>query len=103
MNDVIRGTTPKIRFTFRKIAISDIETAFLTIKQNNSKVIEKSLEDATIGEQYLTFPLSQEDTLKLKANTTLKIQIRWKLFDGNAGASKVYECSSYEVLKDGEI
>lgn len=100
---IVRGTTPTIQFTFKTIDVSQIHTAYLTIEQHGTLRIEKTLEDATIGNKYIEWTLEQEDTLPLKYNVKLQIQCRYKLNDGTAYASRIYEVSPYDILKEGEI
>ena len=84
MASIIRGTTPTLKYTFNRIHISDIVAAYLSIKSNED--IEKSLADATIGEDYISWTLSQEETLSFGDN--VKVMVNWLLSDGTRGASE---------------
>lgn len=75
--EIIRGTTPTISFTFSDVDITDIDSANMYVKQTGQIVISKSIEDATIGEDGLSFTLSQEDTLLLTSKTSAVIVLDW--------------------------
>ena len=104
MSAIIRGTTPTIRYTFSSVQVSSIVAAYLTLKQGSTK-IEYDLSTATVNTQckYLSWELTQNDTLKLNPNTNVEIQIRYRLNDDTAGASAVTVVEAYKILKDGEI
>ena len=99
MASIIRGTTPTLKYTFNSIQVSDIVTAYLSIKSNED--IEKSLADATIGEDYISWTLSQEETLSL--GESVKVMINWKLSDGTRGASKKTSIRVDDNYKEIEI
>lgn len=100
---ITRGTTPSIRFTFSLVNVSLISVAYLTIEQG-SLVIEKDLSSATIDQtnKFIEWPLTQEETLSI-ADDMLKIQCRYKLQDGKAYASRIYNVNPSDILKDGVI
>lgn len=98
-----RGTTPTIDFTFQTVSPAEITVAYLTIEQNEVKVLERDLTSATVGEHDIAWKLTQTETLKINERVNLRIQIRYKLSDGSAYASQVFNVSPYEILKDGEI
>lgn len=97
-----RGTTPVIRYTFSLIDVNDITVAWLRIQQG-SLIIDKTLEDASLGEDYLEWQLSQAETLRLLSGVTVQIQLRYKTSDGNAYATSIKNESPQRLLKDGEI
>lgn len=99
---ITRGTTPKLKFLFKTVDVSEIAVAYLTVEQGDLK-IEKDLSAATVGDGYVEWELTQEETLQISADCNLKIQVRWKLDNGFAGASPINRVSPYEILKDGEI
>lgn len=104
MSNIIRGTTPTIRYTFSTVQVSTIRTAYLTLKQTSCN-IELDLTSATVDAENnaLEWKLSQEDTLKINASNRVDIQVRYKLADGSAGASQITSINAYKILKDGEI
>lgn len=105
MADIIRGTTPTIKFTFSSVSVADIEVAYLTIRQSGSVVIEHSIEDATVdGEEgTLTWTLSQEDTLKLAAGEKASAVCDWRLQSGTRGRSKIALYTVSDTGKDEVI
>ena len=99
-----RGTTPTIRFTFTQVAVANMAVAYLTMKQKGGGItIEKDLTDAVAGENYLEWPLTQEETLQIDEKSMLRIQCRYRLTDGHAYASEIYDVKAREVLKEGVI
>ena len=100
---MIRGTTPTIRFTFNIIDPAQVTAAYLTILQGNKDVVEKDLSAATVGESFIEWTLSQENTLALSKCPTCQIQARYKTVDGKAYASRIYTVNVADILKDGEI
>ena len=99
---IVRGTTPTIRYTFSNVDIADIATCYLTIKQGTT-VIEKTLQDATAGDGYLDWVLSQAETLSLDENQNAEVQIRYKMTSGMVYASTISTGLPYKILKQGEI
>ena len=99
---IIRGTTPTIKFTFKTVDPQQIVTAYLTMKQGEL-VIEKTLADGTVGENYIEWQLSQAETVSLDDDENINIQCRYKLADSAAYASKIYSVPPYDILKDGVI
>lgn len=83
---IIIGTTPTITYTFHIVSVQDILVAYLTIKLNDTVVVRKPLSDATIGENSLSWTLTQEETLALGTGTAT-MMLNWKTQDGTRGAS----------------
>lgn len=86
MNAIIRGTTPSLKYTFSVVNVSEITSAYLTVKHEDNVVVEKSLADATVEESAITWKLTQEETLAFTDNL-IKVMCNWKLEDGTRGAS----------------
>lgn len=84
-NKIIIGTTPTIIYTFKMVSVSDITVAILTIKSGNN-TLTKTLEDAEIGEDSLSWTLTQEETLAISAEVS-SMMLNWKTQDGTRGAS----------------
>lgn len=99
---IARGTTPTIQFTFKSVDTADIVVCYLTIKEGDKVLIEKTLEDASVGNGLLEWGLTQEETLKLH-DEQVDIQLRYKTGDGHAFISKVFSVSPMQILKDGVI
>lgn len=100
---IVRGTTPSIRFTFNAIQTTDITVAVLTVFQNGEVLFEKSLSDGNVGEGYIEWALTQEETLGMSPDRTVNIQCRYKLNDGSAYATQNYELTPYDVINEEVI
>ena len=87
MTKIIIGTTPTITYTFKVVDVSEITVAILTIKERGVNIIELNLSDATVGEDSLSWTLTQEETL-LIGTRTATMMLNWKTEDGTRGASE---------------
>lgn len=87
MTKIIIGTTPTITYRFKIVDVSEITVAILTIKERGVNIIELQLSDATVGEDSLSWTLTQEETLRL-AGKTAAMMLNWKTEDGTRGASE---------------
>ena len=99
---MIRGTTPKLEFTI-PFDTSQLAEAYITISQKGGIVIDKPLSEITCDGNVMILHLTQEETLKLKANSIAEIQIRVRTNTGEALASNIIQVSTERILKDGEI
>lgn len=97
-----RGTTPSHVFHVNT-DLRDASVLFITYKQNNQVVLEKTLEDCQIGEEEIRVSLSQEETLGFKAGVGVDIQIRAGFSDGRRIASNIITTNAKKILKDGVI
>lgn len=95
-----RGTTPTITIT-TDIDLSMASNLFVTFKQGNSIVFEKTLSDVTVTENTVICGLTQEETLSLR-NEPVRFQIRGTLGDKKV-ASNIMSASVSEILKGGVI
>ena len=100
---IVRGTTPSIRYTFTEINTADIAVAYLTIEQQKKLICEKNLEAAEVGDGYIEWTLTQAETLSINEKQNIQIQIRYRLDDGHAYASTIYDGKPYDILKEGVI
>ena len=87
MTKIIIGTTPTITYKFKVVDVTDITVAIITIKERGVNIVELNLSDATIGEDSLSWTLTQEETLQL-AGKTATMMLNWKTEDGTRGASE---------------
>ena len=87
MTKIIIGTTPTITYTFKVVPVNSIVKAVLTVKERGVNILEKDLSDATVGENTLSWTLTQEETLQLGAKTAT-MMLNWKTEDGTRGASE---------------
>ena len=99
---MIRGTTPKLEFTI-PFDTDQLAEAYITISQKGSIVIDKPLSEITCDGNVMSLHLTQEETLKLKADSIAEIQIRVRTNSGEALASNIIQVSTERILKDGEI
>lgn len=86
MANVIRATTPTVTYKFNVIDVADIVTAYLTIKQSGSTIIEKDLNDATVGKDTLSWTFTQAETIQM-AQGKISCMLNWLTEDGTRGAS----------------
>lgn len=85
MAEIINGTTPTITYKFRNIDVSDITKAILTIKKGMTIAIEKTLAEAVVGKDTLSWRMSQAQTLSVLGNA--EVMINWVTSSGVRGAS----------------
>ena len=71
-----RGTTPTHKFKLPFDVSSGVKDLRVTYKQDDKIMLDKGLEDCTFDGDNLLVYLSQEDTLKLKENVIIKVQIK---------------------------
>lgn len=107
MGTITRGTTPTITYTFKVVNPTEITVAELTIKQGDETLIERSLDTATVVStdqlRALEWTLTQAETLSLLTRPYAEMQLRYKLLDGSAHATKITTFPPGVILKDGEI
>ena len=87
MTKIIIGTTPTITYKFKVADVSEITVAILTIKERGVNIIELNLSDATVGEDSLSWTLTQEETLQIGVKTCT-MMLNWKTEDGTRGTSE---------------
>lgn len=96
-----RGTTPSIVFHV-DIDLSTAEVVYVTFNQHKRTIVEKSKEDITINETWLTVPFTQEETLRFKEGN-VECQISYRMPDGSADRSSIIELPILRILKDEVI
>lgn len=87
MIKIIIGTTPTITYKFKIVSPSDFRDCILTIKSNSQIILEKALADATIGEDSLSWTLTQQETLNIGTRSG-KMMLNWLTHSGKRGASE---------------
>lgn len=97
-----RGTTPTLKFALPFDA-SLIAAGNVSIAQNGNVIIDRAKRDWVISGREVKITLAQQETLQLQPNTNVEIQMRIRLADGTALASKIFSLTAERVLKDGEI
>lgn len=98
---ITRGTTPTVRYTFTKVSVENIQSAYLTIQQGET-VVTKTLADADTGDGYIEWTLSQAETLSFHEGF-IEVQCKYKLTDGKVYASKVVVDEAWKILHDEVI
>lgn len=86
MANIIIGTTPTIKYKFSSVKVSDMISAFLTIKRRDKVLLKKSLSEADVSTTSLSWHLSQEETLAIGIGDT-RIMCNTLLVDGTRTAS----------------
>ena len=86
MTQIIIGTTPTITYTFHTVSVSDLTKAILTIKIAGQVILEKTLADAVVGEDSLSWTLTQQETLNIGTRSG-KMMLNWLTNSGTRGAS----------------
>lgn len=98
-----RGTTPTLRFHIQGIEVSEIDKAFITLKQIH-KDLTKTIEDIQIDNEgnIISTELKQEETLYFD-NGQLEIQIRIITKAGKVLATPVKKTTMQKILLDEVI
>lgn len=99
---MIQYTTPTHIFNVN-VDLTEAEVIFLTYKQNNNTVVEKTKNDLQITPTQITVTLTQEDTGGFVIGQPVEIQFRAKFYDTTAIASNIMKTTVERVLKDGVI
>ena len=86
MNTIVVGTTPTIQFKFNTIALSSLSQARLTIKRGSEIVLTKTLYDAVVEDDSLSWTLSQAETLSVGKGIRTAM-LNWLTADGTRGVS----------------
>ena len=96
-----RGTTPSIAVNVTGVDFGDVAEIWLTLGQFGRPVITKTITDLRIENSTIYADLTQEDTLKLRANSRTYLQIRVLLNDGTALASPVARLKVEQIIQNG--
>lgn len=97
-----RGTTPTHTFKV-PVDLRNAEVVYMTYKQGDLKVVEKTKEDMEIFEDKLELTLTQQETLGFSTDDEVEIQCRARYADGAAIGSKIKKVPVCKVLKEGVI
>lgn len=98
---IIRGTTPTIKFTFNVVDPANIAAAYLTI--TGQTVTEKDISSMTVGEDFVSWDFTQEETLAFTPGKEVAIQLRYRTTDGKAYATRRIRETVIDVDKEGVI
>lgn len=102
---MIKGTTPTLQFIL-PIETSVIKTAEIVVEYvdaNKSVNIIKTIDECTVGDNYIETVLTQEETLQLPAPSTANVQLRILTVDGTALATEIQKVSVKRLLKEDVI
>lgn len=88
MIKIVIGTTPTIKYTFKTVDPADFSEAIMTIKDSRKQEkLRKTLDEATVGTDYVEWTLTQEETLSLGTGSALSMMLNWLTHGGTRGAS----------------
>lgn len=85
-----RGTTPTVTYTLPFDA-GTIASAEITFSNPGGAYISKSFDEITKAGDKISVRLTQEETLRFRANSTVKIQCAIRLSSGAGIRSKIHE------------
>ena len=94
-----RGTTPTHIFTL-PIFASNIDKLRITYSQDQDIILEKTEADIERSGKTIRYTLTQEETLKFRAKSSVNIQVRVLTTDNMALASPIKKLSVSEVLNE---
>jgi hypothetical protein len=102
---MIKGTTPTLHYNlpFGTEVIKSAEIVVDYVDKNKGFQIVKTLDDCVIGENCLTTALTQEETLRLPAPSTVEIQLRILTVDELVFATEIQKVSVKRLLKEDVI
>ena len=102
MRQIRRGTTPTHSFT-TNVDLTNASVIYVTYSQFGQTVIEENKNNMTVSSTGISVPLTQQDTLKIKAGARTSVQIRAGLANGRRIASNIIYLLVKDVLKEEEI
>ena len=104
--EIIRGTTPTITIKLKQeLDFTTVTQVWVYITQKKVVKIDKEVTDVTLDAEnnQILAPLTQEDTLALKADMDTFFQFRILLNNGLALGIKGIAADIYETYKEGKI
>lgn len=81
----------------------EVEVLYITYQQRGKNIVEKTLNDCSFGDNFVSTGLTQEETLMFESLIRVNIQIRARLKDGTVTKSNIIETDVDKILKDGVI
>lgn len=99
---MIRGTTARTIFNL-PIETSQISVAYVTYTVDGVVACEKKLSDLTLDGNKIICQLTQAESLCFTSGSRVRVQLRARLKDGTAIASKIRDVSVGNILKEGVI
>ncbi|MBR5823713.1 MAG: hypothetical protein IKY67_06190 [Paludibacteraceae bacterium] len=99
---MIRGTTPSLTFNL-PFDVSNIKTVWVTFSQKHFEVLSLETEQLQLKGQTISVKLTQDQTLSLKQDEDVEIQLRILTNNGDALASNIMRTSADRILREGVI
>lgn len=96
-----RGTTPTLTFTL-PIEAATITALNIALAQCGRVVVSRDLDGVETDGRKITMTLTEEETLRLYADTELQIQVRVGVGAARM-ASQVFTVPVEKILKDGML
>ena len=102
---MIKGTTPTLHYNlpFGTEVIKSLEIVIDYVDANNGFQIVKTQDDCVIGDNCISTALTQQETLRLPAPSTVDIQLRILTVDEMVFATEVQKISVKRLLKEDVI
>ena len=102
---MIKGTTPTIKYNlpFSSSLIKSAEIVVMYVDANKEVLIVRNLESCTIGDKSIEMKLTQEETLKLPAPSTVEVQLRIVTKDDTILATVPEKVTVKRLLKEDVI
>jgi hypothetical protein len=102
---MIKGTTPTLQFKlpFDSSLIKKAEIVVMYVDANKEVLIVRNLEDCTLGDKSIETKLTQEETLKLPAPSTVEVQLRIVTTDDSILATVPEKVTVKRLLKEDVI
>ena len=102
---MIKGTTPTIKYNlpFESSLIKSAEIVVMYVDANKEVLIIRNLEKCTLGDKCIETVLTQEETLKLPAPSTVEVQLRIVTKDDTILATVPEKVTVKRLLKEDVI
>lgn len=102
---MIKGTTPTLHYNlpFETSIIKSAEIVVEYVDANKSVKIIKTLDDCVLGDSCISTSLTQEETLKLPAPSTVKVQLRVLTTDELVLATEIQKVTVKRLLREDVI
>ena len=99
---MIQGTTPTHKFDIG-IITDLISKLRISYEQNGKIVLSKDKDECTLGENFVTTKLTQEETLMFSAPGTVRIQLHARTTGGDALVTRPITVPVYILLDKAVI
>lgn len=102
---MIKGTTPTIKYNlpFESSLIKSAEIVVMYVDANKEVLIIRNLADCYLGDKSIETVLTQEETLKLPAPSTVEVQLRIATTDDTILATVPEKVTVKRLLKEDVI